>query len=36
MKNEVKYRIPEKWTKKFHKEDILQPHKQYAQTSEMQ
>jgi hypothetical protein len=23
MKNEVKYRIPERWTKQFHKEDIL-------------
>jgi len=23
MKNEVKYRIPERWTKPFHKEDIL-------------
>ena len=23
MKNEVKYRIPDRWTKKFHKEDIL-------------
>ena len=23
IKNEVKYRIPERWTKKFHKEDII-------------
>ena len=23
MKNEVKYRIPERWTRPFHKEDIL-------------
>jgi len=23
MKNEVKYRVPERWTKKFHKEDII-------------
>lgn len=23
IKNEVKYRIPERWTKKFHKEDIV-------------
>jgi phage regulator Rha-like protein len=27
MKNEVKYRIPERWTKPFHKEDILKDHK---------
>lgn len=26
MKNEVKYRIPERWTKPFHKEDILKEH----------
>jgi len=23
LKNEVKYRIPERWTKKFHKYDIV-------------
>ena len=23
MKNEVKYRIPDRWTKKFHKYDIV-------------
>jgi glutamyl-tRNA reductase len=23
MKNEVKYKIPERWTKKFHKHDIV-------------
>jgi hypothetical protein len=23
LKNEVKYRIPERWTKKFHKHDII-------------
>lgn len=23
LKNEVKYRVPERWTKKFHKEDII-------------
>ena len=23
IKNEVKYRIPERWTKAFHKEDII-------------
>ena len=23
IKNEVKYRIPERWTKKFHKQDII-------------
>jgi len=23
LKNEVKYRIPERWTKKFHKFDIV-------------
>ena len=27
MKNEVKYRIPERWTKPFHKEDILKDRK---------
>ena len=23
IKNEVKYRIPERWTKKFHKNDVV-------------
>jgi len=23
IKNEVKYRIPERWTKNFHKQDIV-------------
>ena len=23
IKNEVKYRIPERWTKKFHKQDVV-------------
>jgi hypothetical protein len=28
MKNEVKYRIPERWTKPFHKEDIIKAPKE--------
>lgn len=27
IKNEVKYRIPDRWTKPFHKEDILKAYK---------
>ena len=34
LKNEVKYRIPERWTKKFHKEDIVGPQKRVAVQSE--
>jgi hypothetical protein len=31
LKNEVKYRVPVRWTKKFHKEDIVGKIKPFAQ-----
>ena len=34
LKNEVKYRVPERWTKKFHKEDIIGKIKPFSQQND--